>query len=148
MLDFVVYIKETPQGKWPVPDQESRSALTRWALGQAEGDMFFFRILKQMTGRSKQQHGLYRLRNSILAPALDTDADSLHIHIKSELNLTEDVTIAGKTHTRIRSQKEFTTEELSAMILKQDELAAFANLGREYGELLILPSGDIHERTP
>lgn len=147
MLDFVVYIKETPQGKWPVPDQESRSALTRWALGQAEGDMFFFRILKQMTGRSKQQHGLYRLRNSILAPALDTDADSLHIHIKSELNLTEDVTIAGKTHTRIRSQRECTTEEMSAMLAKQDELRDFVNMGREYGELLILPTGDLHERT-
>lgn len=146
MIDFIVRIKETDRGKWPVPDKESQAAILRWASGQAEDTMFVFRVLKKLNTRSKQQHGLYRLRNSILAPALDIDADSLHIHIKTELDMTEEITIAGKTHTRIRSQNDFTTEEMSAMLSKQDELAAFVNTDRDYSNYLILPTGDIHER--
>lgn len=146
MIDFVVTIRDTERGHWPSPDKESATAIGRWAAGQPVGMVYVFRVLKKLPTRSKRQHGLYRLRLAILAPALDTDTDSLHIHIKTELDMIEEVTIAGKTHTRIRSQNNFTTEEMSAMLAKQDELAAFVNTDRDYSNYLILPTGDIHER--
>lgn len=139
MLDFVVRIKKTDRGKWPVPDKESQAAISRWAAGQPDGCVFIFRVLKKLNTRSKQQHGLYRLRNSILAPALDMDADSLHDYLKHELGMVEEITVAGKPYTRLRSQKEFSTEEMSALLLKQDELARFVNLDRSPEHYLILP---------
>lgn len=147
MLDFLVTIKETDRGPWPTPDKESAAAIARWAAGQPEGMVFAFRVLKRLPTRSKQHHALYRLRNSILAPALDTDAISLHDHIKLELDMVEEYTIAGKTKTRLRSQKEFSTEEMSAMFLKQDELRDFVNLDREPHNYLLLPTGDPLERA-
>lgn len=142
MTDFIVTIKETAQGLWPVPDKESAAAIKRWASGQKPGESFIFRILKRMPTRRDKHHALYRLRNSILAPALDTDADSLHDYIKTELNMIEEHTIAGKTYTRLRSQKEFSVQEMSQMLTKQNELRDFINDGRDPENFLILPGGD------
>jgi hypothetical protein len=142
MTDFIVTIKNTGHGQWPVPDKESGAAIKRWASSQKLGESFIFRILKRMPTRRDKHHALYRLRNSILAPALDTDADSLHDYIKQELNMTEENTIAGKTYTRLRSQKEFSVAEMSLMFEKQDELAKFANDGREPQDYLILPGAE------
>lgn len=139
VTDFIVNIKETPQGLWPVPDKESAAAIKRWASGQKPGESFIFRILKRMPTRRDKHHALYRLRNSILAPALDTDADSLHDYIKTELNMIEEHTIAGKTYTRLRSQKEFSVQEMSQMLTKQNELRDFINDGRDPENFLILP---------
>jgi len=146
MLDFLVTIKDTERGPWPVPDKESAAAIGRWASGQPVGMVFAFRVLKRLPTRSKQHHALYRLRNSILAPALDMDADSLHDYIKTELDMTEEIIVAGKPYIRLRSQKEFSTEEMSAMFLKQDELRDFVNLDRELQNYLLLPTGDPLER--
>lgn len=146
MIDFIVNIKQTERGAWPVPDKESQAAIQRWASGQPAGMSFIFRVLKRLPTRSKQHHALYRLRNSILAPALDMDADSLHDWIKSELDMTEELTVAGKQWTRLRSQKEFSTEEMTAMMNKQDELRDFVNDGREVENYLILPSGENEDR--
>jgi len=147
MLDFLVTIRETERGLWPSPDKESAAAIGRWAAGQPVGMVFAFRVLKRLPTRSKQHHALYRLRNSILAPALDTDADSLHDNIKLELDMIEEYTIAGKTKSRLRSQKEFSIEEMSAMFHKQDELRDFVNCDREPQNYLLLPTGDPLERS-
>jgi len=143
VIDFIVNIKQTERGAWPVPDKESQAAIQRWASGQPAGMSFIFRVLKRLPTRSKQHHALYRLRNSILAPALDMDADSLHDYIKHELDMTEEVWVGGKKlWIKLRSQKEFSTEEMNAMLNKQDELANFVNDGREVENYLILPSGE------
>jgi len=142
MNDFLVQIKETPRGPWPVFDRESETALLRWAAPNL-GEWFLVRVLKILPKRSDRAHALYRLRNAILAPALDMDTDSLHIHIKSELDMFDEVTVAGKTHRHLRSQKEFSVEEMSAAFMVQDGLAAFVNAGREHENYLILPSKEL-----
>lgn len=141
MLDFLGYTKG---GIYYLP-KDTRMAFDRWAAGQPDA-AWLTRIIKKMATRSDEHHKLYRLRNAVLAPHLNTDTDSLHDHIKLELDMTEEYTIAGKTKTRLRSQKEFTTEEMSAMFLKQDELRDFVNLDREPHNYLLLPTGDPLER--
>lgn len=142
MNDLLCYIKETDRGLWPVPEKESAQALSRWAGGQKAGTAIIMRVLKKLNTRRDVHHALYRLRNAILAPALDTDVDSLHDWIKAELDMIEENEIAGKTHKRLRSQKEFTSEEMNAMFAKQDELRDFVNLDREPEHYLILPEGE------
>jgi hypothetical protein len=142
MNDFLVQIKETPRGPWPVFDRESESALLRWAEPNL-GEWFLVRVLKVMAKRSDRAHRLYRLRNAVLAPALDMDVDSLHDWIKTELDMIEELTVMGKPWTRLRSQKEFSVEEMSAMMLKQDELRDFVNSGKEPQDYLILPTTEM-----
>jgi hypothetical protein len=142
MNDFLVQIKETPRGPWPVFDRESEAALLRWAAPNL-GEYFLVRVLKVMAKRSDRAHRLYRLRNATLAPALGMDVDSLHDYIKWELDMVEELTVKGKPWTRLRSQKEFSIEEMSAMFLKQDELRDFVNLDRDPQDYLILQTTEM-----
>ena len=142
MNDFLVQIKETPRGPWPVFDRESEAALLRWAAPNLN-EYFLVRVLKVMSKRSDRAHRLYRLRNATLAPALGMDADSLHDYIKTELDMTEEIMVMGKPYTRLRSQKEFSVEEMSAMFLKQDELRDFVNLDRDPQDYLILQTTEM-----
>ena len=140
--DFLVQIKQTAKGPWPVFDRESETALLRWSTPKL-GQYYLVRVLKVMPKRSDRAHRLYRLRNAVLAPALDMDVDTLHDFIKTELDMIDEREVMGKPFRRLRSQKEFTVEEMSGMMAKQDELATFTNLGRDPQDNLILPATEI-----
>lgn len=137
--DFIATIRQSPRGPWPKFSREVDAAILRWASNKLDTHVLV-RFMRVSPHRSERAHRLYRLRNAILAAALDTNADDLHDYIKERLSMVESVTIAGRTFERLRSQKSFTIEEMSAMMAEQDELAAFANIDREVQNYLILPT--------
>lgn len=144
MNDFITTIKDTARGPWPVFHKDSETAIARWCQNKV-GEHYLVRVLKVLPKRSDRAHKLYRLRNATLAPALDTDVDSLHIYIKHALDMYEETQIADRAFKRLRSQKEFSVEEMSAAFSLQDGLRDFVNNGREPQDYLILQTTEEHE---
>lgn len=128
------------------PDKKFRplgDGWMRWKERNAPG-FYMFSPRKEGPPRKLNQNALYWLRidRLISQPEIDLTEYGLHAYLMKKCGYTHTKIFRGESVEDRESSTQLTVAEFSRLMAEQDELARFANEGREPQHYLILPTTD------